>query len=150
MESRQTFGQVWKAIESRKASQIIDKNCCEGGRVIEYVLDDNGYPVKTLDHGKCQDCDGDDGGGLGCAICKEWSPFDAKDLDFHHWDYDGHVGTLVCRDCHDKIHATQESFPDADNWKRSACYNAILHADTLEEDRRGYKDLLSWLNLPTP
>jgi len=88
----------------------------------QIILDDSG---KVKDEKVCEDCGGEPR-GVFCAICDGWYKHDSDEVDFHHWDYEKHIGVLVCRDCHESIHRTECSYPDKnDDWLPHAIRNAI-------------------------
>jgi len=123
---------------------------CDSGRVIDAEVDEDGMPIRLVDRGECPECDGEGSYGVSCAVCHKWTP-DGEDLDFHHWDYESHKGILVCRECHDCIHSTDDAYPGSDGWVKIAAENAVKRAmekRTDEDSKTDMSEILGWLHLP--
>jgi len=120
---REEITRLWRSRQAQKANQISGCPECSGaGSRGDIVKNENGDYVEK-GWSKCARCGGD-GYGLFCAICGGWAAQD--ELDFHHWDYDEHIGVFLCRDCHDGVHGGEEAYPsNNEEWAREAAQNAV-------------------------
>lgn len=83
-----------------------------------------------------------------CPACARPQQDCRAEFDFHHWDYDNHIGCKLCRWCHKHIHRDMRARDQAeltDDWRRDAerrllkrCQRNGLEFSGLEDFQRRF------------